>query len=80
MSTKKQEGKEIKVLGKQFPKGFWDLDEAKRGSDTCPEDVDDGIKYFEEQKLRDDHFEDDGEYINRYAQESRIRDDEDEGD
>jgi len=66
------------VLGKQMPKGFWDLDQAKRGSDTDPEDVDDGNKYFEEQKLRDDHFDDDGEDINRYAQESRIRGDEEE--
>lgn len=34
-----------------LPKDFWDLDQAKRGdSGSDPEDVDDGEKYFEQEK------------------------------
>lgn len=70
-TTLKQESRANNKVQKMLPKDFWDLDQAKRsGSDSDPEDVDDGVKYFEQEKLRNDEYLNEG---NRYAQEPRVR-------
>jgi hypothetical protein len=54
-----------------LPEDFWDLDQAKRGhSDSDPEDVDDGVNYFEQEKLRNVEYLNEG---NRYSQEPRVK-------